>query len=120
MNGYVSHLWVNSSNFAFGHMTASEIAQYFDTYAQRIKPLTTGPRRTCPNNRPTHIQEHNYHVYVGRWRARQPESLLGFVAWWGLMQEFEERATVAEMVGETDGRVVELRRVLLVKDAAQA
>jgi hypothetical protein len=41
---------------------------------------------------------------------------LSFLEWWPLVQELEERATVAAMVGEVDGRVGELRRVLLVDD----
>jgi hypothetical protein len=59
-------------------------------------------------------------VNVRRWRTFTPHGapgpLLSFLEWWPLVQELEERATVAAMVGEVDGRVGELRRVLLVDD----
>lgn len=44
----------------------------------------------------------------------EPGPLLGLLEWWPLVQELAERATVAEMIGEVDGRVGALRRVLLV------
>lgn len=62
----------------------------------------------------------DYLVYRQRWHNRgaagAPGPLLSFLEWWPLVQELEERATVAEMMGEVDGRVGELRRVLLVED----
>ena len=63
----------------------------------------------------------DYLVYVRRWRAlppgAEPGPLLGFLEWWPLVEELAERATLAEMVEEAeeaDGRVRELRAVLLV------
>ena len=58
----------------------------------------------------------DYHVYRRRWHDRgerlAPGPLLTFLEWWPLEQELGERA----MVGEVDGRVEELRRVLLVEE----
>ena len=66
----------------------------------------------------------DYHVYRRRWHDRgerlAPGPLLTFLEWWPLVQELEERATVAAIVGEVDGRVGELRRVLLVEDGDDA
>lgn len=37
--------------------------------------------------------------------------LLGFLAWWPLVQELEVRTALAAMIGEADRRVEELRRL---------
>ena len=62
----------------------------------------------------------DYHVYRRRWHdlgAHQaPGTMLSFLEWWPLVQELMERAAVAEMVGEADPRVGELRRMLLVDE----
>lgn len=65
----------------------------------------------------------DFHVYRQRWQAlddgSRPGPLLSFLEWWPLAQELAERATVAEMVGEVDGRVGELRGVLLAEEATE-
>ena len=50
----------------------------------------------------------------GRSSGAEPGPLLGFLEWWPLVEALAERTALAEMVGEGDARVVELRRVLLV------
>lgn len=64
----------------------------------------------------------DYLVYRQRWHDRgaagAPGPLLSFLEWWPLVQELEARATVAGMMGEVDGRMGELRRVLLVEGEA--
>jgi len=56
----------------------------------------------------------DFHIYRQRWQAldddARPWPLLDFLGWWPLAQE---RAAVAGMVGEVDGRIDGLRRVLL-------
>ncbi len=65
----------------------------------------------------------DYHVYRQRWQAleadRRPEPLLSFLAWRPLAQELVERAAVAGMLGEVDGRIDELRRVLLAAETSE-
>ncbi len=60
-----------------------------------------------------------YHIYRQRWQVLEdgarPGPLLSFLAWWPLAQELAERATVAGLLGEEDGRVGALRGVLLVE-----
>lgn len=65
----------------------------------------------------------DYLVYVRRWRGlapgEEPGPLLGFLEWWPLVEELAERTTLAEMVEEADGRVGELRALLLVGEGDQ-
>ena len=61
----------------------------------------------------------DFHIYRQRWQALEdggrPGPLPTFLEWWPLAQELAERAAVAGMLGEEDGRVGELRRVLLAE-----
>ena len=58
----------------------------------------------------------DFHIYRQRWQALEADSrpgpLLSFLEWWPLAQELAERAAVAGMLGEVDGRIDGLRRVL--------
>ncbi len=51
----------------------------------------------------------DFHIYRQRWQAldgdNRPEPLLSFLEWWPLAQDLAERAAVAGMLGEVDGRV---------------
>ena len=88
------HLWLDQTD-----LDLAAVRAYVADRLERLYPL-------------------DYHVYRRRWHGRGPDGapgpLLSFLEWWPLMQELTERATVAAMVGEVDGRVGELRRVLLV------
>ena len=63
----------------------------------------------------------DYHVYRRRWHAlapgEEPGPRLGFLEWYGLVSRWEERAGLAELMGETaeGAEVEEWRRVLLVE-----
>ena len=65
----------------------------------------------------------DFHIYRQRWQAldddARPGPLLAFLEWWPLAQELAERAAVAEMVGEVDGRIDGLRRVLLAAETSE-
>ncbi len=84
--------------------------------------LTLDDVRRYVADRQERLYPIDYHVYRQRWQALEADSrpgpLLSFLDWWPLAQELVERATVAGLLGEVDGRVGELWRVLLAAEEA--
>ena len=82
--------------------------------------LTTDDVRRYVVERMERLYPIAYDVYRQRWQAldddARPGPQLSFLEWWPLAQEMAERATVAGMLGEMDGRVAELRGLLLVEE----
>lgn len=82
--------------------------------------LTADAIRLYAAERLEQVYPLDYHVYRRRWRAlppgEEPGPLLGFLEWYALVSQLQERAAFAELWGETaEGEAAaELRRVLLV------
>jgi len=85
--------------------------------------LTLDDVRHYVAERLEHLYPLDFHSYRQRWQAlddgSRPGPVLSFLEWWPLAQELAERAAVAGMLGEVDGRVEALRGVLLVEETSE-